>query len=197
MDWVRSQLEARGLSQAALAEAIGLTSVQMNKVLTGYRVLQSSEADRIRHFFGYRLPEEPRRLIPVIGQIGPGAKVLEPLPCISDATLRYVEAPDLLPEGNIVAIEVVGNAMTPTFDEGDLIFYAGGSPKVTQDAIGKNCICCEASGAKWVKRVKGGSEPGLYNLLAISPEADSQYDIALEWASRILLHLPRELANIV
>ena len=57
LDWIRQELEKRSLSQADLGDEIGLTSVQINKVLTGYRALKASEADRIRRF----LSIEPRQ----------------------------------------------------------------------------------------------------------------------------------------
>jgi transcriptional regulator with XRE-family HTH domain len=59
MDWVRQQLERRGASQTDLARAIGLTESQMSKAMNGGRRLTASEADSIRRFFGYRLPDDP------------------------------------------------------------------------------------------------------------------------------------------
>ena len=72
MNWIRDQLESRHISQATLAEAVGLTAVQMNKVLSGYRVLQSTEADAIRRYFGYDLPEDVAQPVAIAGRISAG-----------------------------------------------------------------------------------------------------------------------------
>lgn len=59
MEWVRQQLEQRKVSQGELGGAIGLTESQISKVMGGSRKLSSKEADAIRRFFGYRLPDDP------------------------------------------------------------------------------------------------------------------------------------------
>lgn len=59
MDWVKHQLETRGIGQGELAAAIGLSESQMSKVFGGTRRLTAREADDIRRFFGYRLPDDP------------------------------------------------------------------------------------------------------------------------------------------
>lgn len=58
MNWISSELANRGMTQADLAARIGLTEVQMSKVMRGSRRLTSDEADSIRRCFGYKLPEE-------------------------------------------------------------------------------------------------------------------------------------------
>lgn len=58
MQWVREQMERRKVSQADLAAAIGLTEPQMSKVMGGTRSLKASEADAIRRFFGYQMPDD-------------------------------------------------------------------------------------------------------------------------------------------
>ena len=59
MEWINQQLEARGMNRRMLADAIGLTEVQLSKVMGGSRRLTADEADAIRRFFGYRLPDDP------------------------------------------------------------------------------------------------------------------------------------------
>lgn len=58
MQWVREQMERRQVSQADLAAAIGLTEPQMSKVMGGTRMLKASEADAIRRYFGYMMPDD-------------------------------------------------------------------------------------------------------------------------------------------
>lgn len=60
LDWIDEQLETRGLTRRALVEAIpGMTESKMSLVMKGDRRLTAVEADNIRRFFGYRLPDDP------------------------------------------------------------------------------------------------------------------------------------------
>lgn len=195
MEWIRTQLSDRGLTQHDLAAAIGLTPIQVNKILTGYRALKSNEADKIRRAFGYRLPEDPRPVVAVAGYVGAGARV--PL---MDAYEKgdghyHVFLPDGLPEHGIVAVEVTGDSMLPAYDDGDLLFYTKNHDGVTDDSLNRNCVCCDENDDVWVKRLRKGSEPGLYNLLSINPQSDSFHDVRLKWAAPIRLPLPKELVE--
>ena len=60
MQWIDEQLKARGIARVRLAEAIpGMTETKLSLVMSGGRKLSASEADDIRRFFGYRLPDDP------------------------------------------------------------------------------------------------------------------------------------------
>ena len=59
MEWINQQLQSRDMNRRQLADAIGLTEVQLSKVMNGTRLLKADEADKIRRFFGYRLPDDP------------------------------------------------------------------------------------------------------------------------------------------
>lgn len=59
MKWIDDQLEKRGIPRRELADHIGLTESQMSKVMNGTRRLTAEEADAIRRYFGYRLPDDP------------------------------------------------------------------------------------------------------------------------------------------
>ena len=62
MRWIDKQLEERGLPRRALADVIpGWTETKISLVMSGRRKLSADEADTIRRFFGYRLPEDPPR----------------------------------------------------------------------------------------------------------------------------------------
>lgn len=58
VEWLKTEMAKRKLSQRDVAEAVGLTDAQMSKVLSGSRKLSSEEADSIRRFFGYALPDD-------------------------------------------------------------------------------------------------------------------------------------------
>lgn len=196
LGWLRRELEARDISQATLAENIGLTSVQVNKVLTGYRALQSSEADKIRRYFGYRIPEEPPVEAPICGVVHNEA-VIHDLALDDDFYQRQrIAVPDIIPATHACAVRVREGAMLPVFEDGDALIFVKPTRGVASDAIGKNCICQDFNGNTSVRRLRRGTSPGKYNLLAINPEADCFYDVSLVWATRILLHLPKSIVHI-
>ena len=59
LQWIDQQLKIRGMNRRELADRVGLTEVQMSKVMNGTRKLSADEADDIRRAFGYRLPDDP------------------------------------------------------------------------------------------------------------------------------------------
>lgn len=60
MQWIDEQLEKRGWPRRKLVEAApSLTETKISLVMSGSRRLTADEADAIRRFFGYRLPDDP------------------------------------------------------------------------------------------------------------------------------------------
>lgn len=89
LDWISEQMKARGVTQKEVGEAIGLSEGKMSKVMNGHRKLSAAEADGIRRFFGYPLPDD----------LPPGAperKVLDGLSVLDEhqklALALYLEA---------------------------------------------------------------------------------------------------------
>ena len=54
LEWIRERLVSKEMTQADLAARIGLTPVQLSKILNGSRQLKSDEADKIRAALGSR-----------------------------------------------------------------------------------------------------------------------------------------------
>lgn len=138
---------------------------------------------------------EQRTTISIAGQVGAGAKVP-----VFDAYEKgdgpQVECPLGLSPSGIVAVEVVGDSMEPIYSAGDLLFYTREAhDSVPEDSIGHRCVCEDDNGMGWVKQVKRGSEPGLFNLISLNPGADNMHDVRLKWAARVRLHWPAELAQ--
>lgn len=62
MHWIDQQLEQRKMTRRELVGHIpGMTETKMSLVMNGRRKLIADEADAIRRFFGYRLPDDPPR----------------------------------------------------------------------------------------------------------------------------------------
>jgi hypothetical protein len=47
----------------------------------------------------------------------------------------------------------------------------------------------------WVKQVKAGDEPGLFHLISLNPGANTMWNVRLNWATRVRLHWPADLAK--
>tara|TARA_R110000737_G_scaffold342321_1_gene367068 strand:+ start:129 stop:806 length:678 start_codon:yes stop_codon:yes gene_type:complete len=141
------------------------------------------------------IEDERRPSIAIAGMVGAGARVP-----VFDAYEKgdgpQVEAPPGLPISGIVAVEVTGDSMEPIYSAGDLLFYTRLTHDgVPEDVIGHRCVCEDAEGMGWVKQVKRGSQPGLFNLLSLNPGSDNLHDVQLKWAARVRLHWPSDLAT--
>lgn len=175
--WIRQELAAAGKTQADLAEAIGLTSVQVNKILTGQRRLKADEADRIRAFLGIP-PSVPQRvengdashpqakLVPVydvMASAGHGAhngyeavaySLAFPPAYLSKLTKSHPR--------NLVIISVKGDSMVPTLMDDDVVMIDTSKKNVDFDGL----FVFRFGDALHIKRVTRAARPG--RIIAIS-----------------------------
>lgn len=133
------------------------------------------------------------RPIAVAGKVGAGARV----PLIDAYEkgdgLYHVACPAELPfNAHIVAVEVEGDSMVPTYNAGDVLFYSRDVMGVPNEALGKNCICEDGNGDVWVKHVKPGSEAGKFNLISANPLIGNRTDVVLNWAAPVKFVLGAE-----
>lgn len=200
--WLANALNSSGLSQTALAEKLDrLVQKQVdrsviNKMVLGSRKISAEEMLSISEITGFPLPNETERpTVAVAGQVGAGAMV-PVFEVYEKGDGPQVECPPQLSPHGIVAVEIVGDSMEPVYSDRDLLFYTRDTPDgVPIDVIGHRCVCEDSNGMGWVKQVRMGSEPGLFNLISLNPSADNQHNIKLKWAARVRLHLPAELAK--
>lgn len=79
VEWLKSEIDRRNLSQRDVGEAVGLSDAQMSKVMAGSRKLSAAEADAIRRFLGYTLPDDEateldNRLLRALSRMTDGEK---------------------------------------------------------------------------------------------------------------------------
>lgn len=197
MEWIRQQLDTKGLSQADLGAAIGLTSVQINKVLTGYRSLKASEADGIRRFFGYELPEDLPTSIAVVGKVGAGDHVQLADDYEKGAGLYTIERPMWIPNHNMAAAEVDGGSAEPWALDGDVIFWRREARGVFEQDLGRVVIAEMDTGEVVLKRLASSPEPNKWSLLSINPTHPNIMDSGVKWASRVVAALPRDQVHVL
>lgn len=202
VDALQFALSKTGLSVREIAKRSEVPYERLRQVARGRTAsTNADDAYRIARAFGVSYEEflngmldEPQR-VAIAGRVGAGAQVP-----VFDAYEKgdgpQVETPPGLPSTGIVAVEIEGDSMEPTFFAGDLLFYTRHTAEgVPSEALGRICVCEDADGMGWVKQVKLGTEPGRHHLIAINPQADNMHNAALKWAAPVRLHWPAELAR--
>ena len=126
--------------------------------------------------------------VPVIGKVGAGAEVRG----YDDQTVgdydRQPRCPNGLDPSVTVAVEVVGDSMLP-IEEGWLLFYTRSYEGVPVECLGKLCVVqLVDDGPRYVKRLKLGRRPGLFNLYSTNTREIE--DIPLTWAAAVLVARP-------
>jgi hypothetical protein len=192
VNWIREQLAIAGKTQGDLGAAIGLTSVQINKVLQGNRTLKSEEADKIRRFFGFSLPEERPSTIAVAGKVAAG----DHLELVDDYArgggMYHIARPEWIPPSGVVAAEIDGSSAEPWALAGDVIFWSRRALAVYPEDLGRPVVAETEDGRVMLKRLASGSAPGLWSLFSINPMFPNVLNVRLKWAARVLPPLPRD-----
>lgn len=194
---LKSALKKRGMSQQQLADAIDVSKGYISEIANGKKQPSIETLEQILDALDANVSEivSSRHTISIAGCVGAGAQV-PVFDVYEKGDGPQVECPPGLSPHGIVAVEVVGDSMEPVYSAGDLLFYTRATHDgVPDEAIGHRCVCEDENGMGWVKQVKRGSEPGLFNLVSLNPGADNMHDVRLKWAARVRLHWPAELAR--
>ena len=183
---IRIWRKRRKLTLEKLAERLGTSAGHLHKWETGKVSITLDRLSDVAEALGCSIIDlvEGLAKVPVVGKVGAGAAVYS----IDDYPLghgpRMVRCPTGLDPQQTVAVEVEGDSMLP-IEEGWLLFYTRNYEGVPVECLGKLCIVQLADdGPRYVKRVKLGRKPGLFNLY--STNAREMEDIALAWAAPVL-----------
>lgn len=146
-------------------------------------------------FSGAQNQQSQRRqpMVRIIGRVGADASGVV---FLSHADVTYDLAP--LPPGGTsktVALEVNGSSMPMLAEDGSLIYFEDQKPEPTPDLIGEVCAVETEDGRILVKRLKRGSEPGLYDLESVIGAPIK--DVRLRWAAEITAYVPPRQARRV
>ena len=195
---IREKRLAAGLTQEDMAERLEISTGLYNGLEKGNRRMNETYLEGISNILGLMVSDliiEDRPTIAIAGKVGAGAQVP-----VFDAYEKgdgpQVECPPGLSPHGVVAVEVEGDSMEPVYSAGDLLFYTrNGHDSVPDDVIGHKCVCEDVHGMGWVKQVKAGDEPGLFHLISLNPTGSNMHNVRLNWAARVRLHWPAELAR--
>lgn len=192
MDWLRNQMDARGMTQRELASVAGMTEQMFTNVVAGRRKFSAREVDAIRRAFGYTLPEDRPTGIEVVGRVGAGNEVYLVDENEGNGGIYRIARPEWLPAQGIAAAEIQGGSAEPWALPGDIIFWKRNAMAVFQEDIGRPVVAATEDGRVMLKRLASGSERGLWNLASINQSYPTEYDVRLLWAARVLPPLAKD-----
>ena len=90
--------------------------------------------------------------------------------------------------GEVVAVEVRGDSLFPTAENGWKLIYAGDHPSDEAEILNRLCVVKLLNGKALVKRVMRGSKPDHYHL--VSTNSPVIEDARIEWAARVTAIIP-------
>jgi len=134
-----------------------------------------------------------RRGVPIVGLAGAGPA----------GTVAFAESDGELGEApaapnathRTVAVEVRGDSMHGTAEDGWLIYYDDRRDPPDESLLAQLCVVGLTDGRVLVKWLHAGTAAGLYDLE--SAAAPALRDVAVEWAARVTAIIPRPSAKRV
>lgn len=190
---IRLWRKRRHLTLEKLADRLGTSAGHLHKWETGKVAITVDRLQEVANALGCGLLDliDGVVKVPVVGKVGAGASVesIDDYPL--GQGLRQVRCPTGLDPRQTVAVEVEGDSMLP-IEEGWLLFYTRNYDGVPIECLGKLCVVQLADeGARYVKRVKLGRKPGVFNLY--STNAREMEDVPLLWAAPVLDARPTDV----
>jgi len=137
--------------------------------------------------YGEGQPGKLPKSTQAVGYVGAGAQIVPIDDHAIGAGLEEVEIPPGIPEDAVLVI-VRGDSMYPRYFEGEYLFYAR-EDRPPGDFVGRECIVQLTDGRVFVKVLRRGAGPSLFNLE--SWNAPTLYDQTVEWAAPVLARVNR------
>lgn len=194
MNWLRKQMELRGLNQREVADWAGMTEQMFTNVVQGRRIFKAAEVDAIRRKFGFRLPEDNP----------PSVTVKFVLSCKDEIVDRYLNSkepyfevarPQWIPNTEVCAAEIRGDTAEPMALHGDILFWEPPSSIIPQSSIARPAVVKIKGGPICFKILTTGRSPYEWNLISLNPRHKNIFDVEVDWVSRALVPLHRDEAR--
>lgn len=136
--------------------------------------------------FGGKLPQKGRLsdIVRVVGRIGAGALIEPDVEQVPTGGLFRARAKELLMvPSEAMGFLVVGDSMFTIAADGDLIVCPRQLTNV-EEFINAEVALQTVEGRRYIKRVRAGSESGLYNLESRNSSAVIE-DVQIDWVAKI------------
>jgi hypothetical protein len=185
---ILQELLATDRNQAELARELGVTQPTVSRWLDGSepKVNHRDKIVRLAKSKGI-VKGEPfgRELtVPIVGYAGAGGAVV-----YGEGQGPFGEA--RMPPGaskTTVAVVIRGDSMTPTLDDGWIVYYDSRNDPPTPELFNKLCVCGLADGRVLVRKLYPGRKPGHFDLQPAN--GAMMLDQPVEWAARISFIAP-------
>lgn len=182
-----------GLSQQRLADLVGTSQPQIQRLEKGKRGLSKKWAIRIAPHV-QTIPETlvfGDRTVPIVGHVGAGSEAH----FYGDAAGNFGRA--RMPLGGseeTVAVEVRGDSLGVAFD-GWLVYYDERRNPPTADLLGTLCVVGLISGQVLVKLLMRGRAEGRFDLFP-GTSGLPLLDQSVEWAARVIAIMSPGMARM-
>lgn len=195
-EWFKQRKKALKVNDEKLAEVLGVERSVANKIVNGKVPFNAKKAAAVAELLGETTQEILSRAgivedlgsdIPVVGYVGGGAQVYPYDDYAHGDGMDFVERPEYV-HGRAVAVEVRGDSMLPTAEDGWKLIYTGDQTINEGDVLNKLCVVKLIDGRMLVKKLLRGSQPQRYHLH--SSNAPLIEDVEIEWAARVKSIVP-------
>jgi transcriptional regulator with XRE-family HTH domain len=181
-----------GLSQGQLADRVGTSQPQIQRIEKGLRGLSREWALRIAPHLDAK-PEELMfgdRTVPLVGHVGAGSEAH--YYADSDGEIGRAKMP---PGGSerTVSVRIKGDSLGAALD-GWYVYYDDRRDPPTDDLLDKLCVVGLASGQVLIKRLMRGRIAGRYDLWSVN--GAPQTDELVIWAAPVSSMMPPWAARV-
>lgn len=188
--------EAKGLSQKALAQEVGVAQQLIGQLERGevktskaiYKIAKSLDVGVTSLDPEIPSGAEGGDTVPLVGRAGAGSAVALFALNGDDPAEEVPLPPGVAASPTLVAVEIEGTSLGALFDR-SLVFYDDRRSPVSEDLLRKLCIVGLTDGRVLIKQILPGSKRGFYHLL--SQTEGMIEDVSIDWAARVKSVVPR------
>lgn len=206
-DWQTSQMfkiaeirAQKGMKAITLADALNISQPYLSQIENQKRRPSAELLHSISQILDVPIGAlyADRKAIAVAGRVGAGAQVELVDSFEKGDGLYFVACPDDLTTAPIVAVEVIGDSMTPIIQPGDVLFFTREFFGVHETAINRVSICALDTGAVMVKLLRRGRDDGTFDLYSANDKAAAPiYGARLNWATPMRRHIAKDDLEIL
>ncbi|MEM1422223.1 MAG: helix-turn-helix transcriptional regulator [Pseudomonadota bacterium] len=187
-------MKERGFRPAPLARNADLNESAVRDILRGRSKNPGIVTlHKIASVLGVATSElfEPAEQIPIVGWVGDGGVVSLHDGSSMKTTLSSPFRPGVL--DNASALQVRTTTFMPYAREGDMVILETGDDALSDDKMGRVCMCELASDETAIGILTLGQSPGRYRLLPLSVHEQPRIDVQIKKATPLLMPVSRSV----
>jgi transcriptional regulator with XRE-family HTH domain len=178
------EIKRTGLKGKTLSRAAGLNESAVRDLLTKVDDPRIGTVVKLAKALGVPPGYLFDNFIPISGLIGVGGIVR----FVPGQKTKLVPRPRLK-DGDLVALQVVGETLRPAYRDGDVLFISRESDRIELDYLGDEVVAQLLDGTAYLRTLASGTKPGSHTLRHWNG-TDTE-DVALAWAAPVLFTMRR------